>query len=47
MEYIWAADDFVLFKRLMLQKNLEVEMEALNMMKQESKGSVLKLNVNC
>nr|XP_039273651.1 cilia- and flagella-associated protein 36-like [Styela clava] len=38
-EYIWAADDFLLFKRLMLKYNAEVQREALNMLQQNYAGS--------
>lgn len=34
-EYIWAADDFLLFKKLMLKNNLAVEMQAIHMLKQQ------------
>ena len=30
-EQIWAADDFVVFKRMMIQKNIELQLQALEL----------------
>lgn len=38
-EYIWAADDFLLFKRLMLKYNAEVQREAMSMLQQKYVGN--------
>ena len=41
-EKIWAADDFLLFKRLMIKHNLELEMQALNLIQiQDGYGTVI------
>ena len=34
-EQIWAADDFVVFKRMMIQKNIELQLQALELLQQK------------
>lgn len=34
-EQIWAANEFEIFKRMMIQKNLELQLQALNMIEQK------------
>jgi len=31
LKHVWAADDFLLFKRLMTARNLELEMQAISL----------------
>ena len=31
---VWAADDFEIFKRMMLQKNIELQLQALELLQQ-------------
>lgn len=33
-EQVWAADDFEIFKRMMLQKNIELQLQALELLQQ-------------
>ncbi|XP_023335388.1 cilia- and flagella-associated protein 36 [Eurytemora carolleeae] len=33
-EQVWAADDFVIFKRMMIQKNIELQLQALELIQQ-------------
>jgi len=33
-EQVWAADDYEIFKRMMIQKNLDLQMEALELLQQ-------------
>ena len=40
-EYIWAADDFLLFKRLMIKHNLDLEMQALNLMQAQDANGII------
>lgn len=32
-EQLWAADDFEIFKRMMIQKNLELQLQALEIIR--------------
>lgn len=34
-EQIWAANEYEIFKRMMIQKNLELQLQALNMIEQK------------
>ncbi|XP_068249619.1 cilia- and flagella-associated protein 36 [Palaemon carinicauda] len=34
-EQVWAADDFEIFKRMMIQKNLELQLQALELLQQK------------
>ena len=34
-EQIWAADDFSVFKRMMVQKNIELQLQALELLQQK------------
>ena len=46
-EQIWAADDFVVFKRMMIQKNIELQLQALELLQQRSAHSpVLSLKTD-
>lgn len=36
-EQIWAAEDFEIFKRIMVQRNIELELQALELIKQQQK----------
>ncbi|XP_025833753.1 cilia- and flagella-associated protein 36 [Agrilus planipennis] len=38
-EQIWAANDFELFKRMMIQRNLEIQLQTLQLMSQNVKDS--------
>jgi hypothetical protein len=31
---VWAADDFEIFKRMMIQKNIELQLQALELLQQ-------------
>lgn len=31
-EQVWAADDYVMFKRMMIQKNIELQLQALELL---------------
>ena len=31
---VWAADDYEIFKRMMIQKNIDLQMEALELLQQ-------------
>ena len=42
-EYIWAADDFLLFKRLMIKHNLDLEMQALNLMQAQDANGIISV----
>merc|ERR1739842_180950 len=33
-EQVWAADDYEIFKRMMIQKNLELQLQALELLQQ-------------
>merc|ERR1712029_875696 len=33
-EQVWAADDFEIFKRMMIQKNIELQLQALELLQQ-------------
>jgi The ARF-like 2 binding protein BART. len=33
-EQVWAANDYEIFKRMMIQKNLELQLQALEMIQQ-------------
>ena len=33
---VWAADDYEIFKRMMIQKNIDLQMEALELLQQRS-----------
>ena len=33
-EQVWAADDFEIFKRMMTQKNIELQLQALELLQQ-------------
>merc|ERR1711936_458843 len=33
-EQVWAADDYEIFKRMMIQKNIDLQMEALELLQQ-------------
>ena len=35
MEQIWAAEDFEIFKRMMVQRNIELELQALELINQQ------------
>ena len=30
---VWAADDYVIFKRMMIQKNIDLQLQALELLK--------------
>merc|ERR1719273_3049143 len=32
-EQVWAADDYVIFKRMMIQKNIDLQLQALELLK--------------
>ena len=34
-EQVWAADDYVIFKRMMIQKNIELQLQALELLQQK------------
>merc|ERR1711936_1442931 len=33
-QQVWAADDFEIFKRMMIQKNIELQLQALELLQQ-------------
>ena len=35
---VWAADDYEIFKRMMIQKNIDLQMEALELLQQRYKS---------
>lgn len=37
---MWAANDFEVFKRMMCQKNVELQLQALEMIAQRCGGSI-------
>ena len=39
-EQIWAAEDFEIYKRLMVQRNIELELQALQLMQQQQAHKV-------
>ena len=39
---VWAADDYEIFKRMMIQKNIDLQMEALELLQQR-----FRLNHTC
>jgi hypothetical protein len=36
---VWAADDFEIFKRMMIQKNIELQLQALELLQQRSQST--------
>lgn len=40
-EYVWAADEFLVFKRLMARHNLELDMQAISMVQMQNKQQTL------
>ena len=34
-EQVWAADDYEIFKRMMIQKNIELQLQALELIQQK------------
>ena len=39
-EQVWAAEDFEVFKRLMVQKNIELQLQALRLIQQQFPNSL-------
>ena len=42
LEQVWAAEDFEVFKRLMIQKNIELQLQALQLIQQRGYQQALK-----
>ena len=41
-EQIWAAEDFEIFKRMMVQRNIELELQALQLIQHQQKQRLLQ-----
>lgn len=39
---MWAAEDFEVFKRLMIQKNIDLQLQALQLIQQQGQKQVLQ-----
>jgi hypothetical protein len=38
-EQVWAADDYEIFKRMMIQKNIELQLQVLELLQKRSGSS--------
>lgn len=45
-EQVWAAEDFEVFKRLMIQKNIELQLQALQLIQQRGHKQALNPSVS-